>query len=51
MKTAFEQLQKTRPDGYPIVTEIKSKVLFKSNPKENDYNLPLKNLEKNYNGK
>ena len=51
MKTAFKQLQKTRLDGYPIVTEIKSKALFNSNPKENDYNLPLKNLEKNYNGK
>lgn len=49
MKTKFEQLQEVRQDGYPIVKEIKSIVKFKSNPKEQDYDLPLKNLEKTYN--
>ena len=49
MKTPFEQLQKVREDGFPKVTEIKPSVIFKSNPKEKDFDLPLANLEKMYN--
>lgn len=48
IKTRFESLQKQRSDGYPKVTEIKSKVMFKSDSKNADYDLPWNNLLKNY---
>ena len=49
-KTQFESIQEVRKDGYPIVNEIISNESFKSNPKDANYDLPLSNLEKNYNG-
>jgi len=50
MKTQFESIQEVRKDGYPIINEIISNESFKSDPKDANYDLPLSNLEKNYNG-
>jgi hypothetical protein len=46
IKTEFESIQTQRPDGYPKVSEIKSKVKFNSNPKDPNYDLPWDNLNK-----
>lgn len=48
IKTQFESIQKERSDGYPKVTEIKSKKKFISDVKDLNYDKPWINLFKNY---
>lgn len=46
--TAFESINQPREDGYPKVKELKAKVIFVSDAKDPNYDLPLSNIYKEY---
>lgn len=46
--TKFEEINQPRLDGFPKVKEIVAKGVFKTNPKESDYDKPLSALYRKY---
>lgn len=48
MKTEFEKINPPKENGYPRVNEILAEVVFKSNPKDPNFDNPISDLEKEY---